>query len=467
MNLIEKLRGLGYETIPADFYNKVTQWRSWYEGNVKGFHAYRIRNGHDTINVKRYSLEMAKKGAEDWANLLMNEKVEITVEGDKEQAFIKDVFEKNNWDVKVNEQQEFKFALGTVAYVCRVTGQSENAADEIKIDYVTIEDIYPLRWDNGIITECAFTSVETINGKNYIYLQIHCKDEIGNYVIKNSIYEVHEGGSISDVELTDVTGYENVVPEVHTNSPYPMFVIDRPNIANNYDKNLPVGISVYANAIDVLKGIDIAFDAYVNEFVLGKKRVMVSPSAEKYIDGEPVFDTNDVAYYVLPEEMKDGAVITTIDMKLRVSELSEGIQDMLNLYSSKLGFGESHYKFDRGAVATATEVISENSTMFRTIKKQEIVLNSALKDLVQILLRIGNSALSLGLNEEAEIKIDFDDSIIEDKNAEFSHDSQLLNMGIMNDWEFRAKWMNEDEETAKKMLPRMQQMVDEPQEEVE
>jgi len=42
-----------------------------------------------------------------------------------------------------------------------------------------------------------------------------------------------------------------------------------------------------------------------------------------------------------------------------------------------------------------------------------------------------------------------------------------LNAGIMNDWEFRAKWMNEDEETAKKMLPKMEDMTDEPQEEVE
>ena len=72
-----------------------------------------------------------------------------------------------------------------------------------------------------------------------------------------------------------------------------------------------------------------------------------------------------------------------------------------------------------------------------------------------------------GLNEDVEISIDFDDSIIEDKQSDFARDMQLLNAGIMNDWEFRAKWMNEDEETAKKMLPKMEDMTDEPQEEVE
>ena len=37
----------------------------------------------------------------------------------------------------------------------------------------------------------------------------------------------------------------------------------------------------------------------------------------------------------------------------------------------------------------------------------------------------------------------------------------------MNDWEYRAKWYNEDEATAKKMLPKMEDMTTEPEEETE
>ena len=44
---------------------------------------------------------------------------------------------------------------------------------------------------------------------------------------------------------------------------------------------------------------------------------------------------------------------------------------------------------------------------------------------------------------------------------------QLLNAGIMNDWEFRAKYFNEDEATAKAALPKMQDMTTERQQEVE
>lgn len=473
MNVVEKLRELGYSTISEDFYRKINEWKSWYTGDVKGFHRYKVRNGTSMVRCKRYTLNMGKKISEDWANLLMNEKVEITLEGQREQEFIDRVLNENNFLVKANEMQEKAFALGTVAFIPRVvgmkvteTGPIPGSAKGIVMDYVTVEHIWPLAWQNGIITDCAFDSIVTVNGAQYCYLQIHHKVN-GLYDIENRIYQYRNGNVDVEVALADVLGFERVPQVVHTGSDRRQFIIDRPNIANNYNDNIPLGISVFANAIDVLKGVDVAYDSYVNEFVLGKKRIMVKPSAMNYLDGEPVFDSDDLVFYVLPEDIQDGAVITPIDMTLRTQEHNTGIQDQLNLLSSKCGFGETYYRFDGGSVATATQVISENSTMFRTIKKHEIILEQVLVELCRIILRLGNTAMNAGLNEDVEISIDFDDSIIEDKQSDFSRDMQLLNAGIMNDWEFRAKWMNEDDETAKKMLPKMEDMTDEEEEEIE
>lgn len=472
--VIIKLNELGYTTIPDSFYSKVYEWKSWYQGDVKGFHNYTVQNGERQVKCRRYSLGMGKKLCEDWANLLMNEKVQITLEGRKEQDFIDLVLTENNFTVKANEMQEMKSALGTVAYIPRVIGQeiSESGdivpgnASGIMLDYVTIENIYPLSWQNGYISECAFSSEVTRGGKDYLYLQIHRREDNGNYVIENRIYR-YDNEQLADEQLVNVKGFENIPPVVHTGSDKRQFVIDRPNIANNINYLLPTGIAIYANAIDVLQGVDIAYDSYVNEFKLGKKRIMVKPSAAQYLDGTPAFDPDDVVFYVMPEDTEDGAVVTPIDMTLRTAEHNTGIQDQLNILSSKCGFGETYYRFDGGSVATATQVISENSTMFRTIKKMEIVLEQALVELCRILLRMGNTAMNAGLNEDVEISIDFDDSIIEDKQTDFSRDMQLLSAGIMNDWEFRMKWMNEDEATAKAALPKMQDMTEEQQQEVE
>lgn len=468
--IFRKLKELGYTAASENFYEYVDDWRSWYQGEVKHFHRYRVRNGDKVVNCKRYSLGMAKKLCEDWANLLMNEKVSITLEGEKEQEFVDGIFSDNNFAVKINEMQELKAALGTVAYVPRVVGQEvgENGiggADGIAIDFVTAENIFPLSWKNGIIEECAFSSTFTRGDGDYVYLLIFHREN-GEYVCENHVYS-QDNNTLTERALSEVSGFERIPATVRMVTDKRPFVIDKLNIANNVDYSSPLGISVYANAIDVLQGVDIAYDSYVNEFLLGKKRIMVAPSASQYMDGEPVFDADDVVFYALPEEMGDGNFIKEIDMSLRTAEHNTGIQDQLNMLSSKCGFGETYYRFNGGSVATATQVISENSTMFRIIKKHEIILESALIELCRILLRFGNSAMNAGLNEEVEISIDFDDSIIEDKQSDFSRDMQLLNAGIMNDWEFRSKWMNEDEATAKAALPKMQEVVDESEEEIE
>lgn len=472
--VIQKLKQLGYTTIPEEFYAQVDTWQSWYVGKVKGFHRYRSYNGHRWVKRERASLGMGKKVCEDWANLLMNEKVQITLEGTKEQEFVDRIFTENNFMVKANEMQELKSALGTVAYIPRVVGQTVTSdgeavvgdASDIILDYVTIENIYPLTWQNGTISECAFTSVVTRDGHNHLYLQIHRKDENGQYIIENSIYRF-DNEVLADEQLTDVKGFERIPPVVYTGSDKRQFVIDRPNIANNYNYLLPVGVPVYANAIDVLRGVDCAYDCYVNEFENGAMMLMVKMPATKWEDGEPTLDDNDRRFYLLPEDTQQGNVVEPISAALRTEQLNVGLQDQLNILSSKCGFGENYYRFDNGSLATATQVISENSTMFRTIKKHEVILEAVLIELCRILLRLGNTAMNAGLNEDVEISVDFDDSIIVDEQSDFNRDLQMLSAGIMNDWEARAKWFNEDEATAKAALPKMQDMTDEKEDEIE
>lgn len=467
MNIYEVLRARGYTTVPEEFYTYIDNWRSWYDGYVKAFHRYRIWNGMKYVPCRLYSLGMAKKVCEDWANLLMNEKVKITLEGKKEQNFIDEVFTRNNFAVKINEMQEIKAARGTVAYVPTVvnvsadeqTGKVNGSSGEIRIDYVSADLILPLTWENGIVTECAFGSHKAVKKDTYLYICIHKRGENGAYDIENLLYRDIKG-SLSEVNLADVPGFEKIPPVVHTPFTQRLFVIDRLNIVNNVDPTLPMGIAVFANAIDQLKGVDVTYDSYVNEFQLGKKRVMLKPQATKnFHTGEPLFDTNDVVFYVLPEDGQPGDIVKEINMNLRTAEHNAGIQDMLNMLSSKCGFGENHYKYDNGNVSTATQIISENSEMFRTIKKHEIILEDVLIELCRILLRMGNAYMGAGLDEDVEISISFDDSIIVDTESQRAQDRQDVAMGVMSLIEYRMKWYGEDEQTAISKLPKMEELV--------
>lgn len=75
MNIRRALKELGFDTVDSKFYSLIDVWKSWYDGDVKDFHSYTVWNGIEELECHRYSVNMGKKVCEDWANLLMNERV--------------------------------------------------------------------------------------------------------------------------------------------------------------------------------------------------------------------------------------------------------------------------------------------------------------------------------------------------------------------------------------------------------
>lgn len=468
MQIFDFFKKKGIDTLDTAFYFEIGVWESWYQGNVRSFHSYRVYQGQGNYTTcRRKGLQMAKKLCEDMADLLLNERVKITIAGTTTDAFVKSVLEQNNFLVLGNEYQERKAAAGTVAYVPYLDGMEVDAngfvhGGVIKINYVTARNIFPLSWENGVVTECAFLTLKTHNRKDYAHIQLHRKDEQGLYVIENLVVECTTGSGreLLPEEWGEIPAFARLTPRVDTGSAERQFVIDRLNIVNNadIDDTNPMGVSLFANSIGVLQSIDLKYDSYANEFSMGRKRLFVSPEALSNANGEPVFDPNDTVFCVLPEDYfsRDGGkseLIKESNMTLRVEEHSQAINDDLNYLSIKCGFGTQRYRFEQGNVQTATQVISENSDLYRTIQKHEIILDSVIKELIRIIIRLGVVSGVSGLDELADVTIDFDDSIIEDKASERSQDRQDVAMGVMSLAEYRAKWYAETEEVARGKLP--------------
>lgn len=473
MNIFTYFQRKGINTVDASFYRDIKKWKSWYRGNVKNFSWYKIYSGQGAYNrKKRKSMGMAKKVCEDMADLLINERVKITLSDRYTEDYVLRALKDNEFYVKGNEYQERKAATGTAAYVphlnnIEIDGEGTVVSGKIVIDYYSGEEIFPISWDNGRITECAFITVKTICTKKYMQIQYHRKDK-GQYLVENTILECmsasQEGKELTPKEWKTIPEFQGVMPRISTGSDKPQFVIDKLNIVNNVseDENNPMGIAIYANAIDILQKLDIEFDSYCNEFDLGRKRIFVAPDMLDYQDRTPAFDPEDTTFYRLPEDYfdnKKNEAIHEINMELRTEEHSRAINDSLNYLSLKCGFGTKKYRFEGGEVKTATEVISENSDMYRTVKKHELILDSAIKELIMIIIRLGNIA-GENLNEGAEIKIDFDDSIIEDTEAERNRDKADVAIGAMPLWEYRAKWYGETKEQAQSAVGKPAEVIE-------
>lgn len=428
------LKSRGFDCADDEFYSLVALWQKWYQGKVPAVHNYVQYNGRKRLRRTRKSLGLGKTVAEDWANLAMNEKVQICVNKQSAQKKLDTVLKKNKFRYKANQLVELSFALGTGAFVEYMEG------GRVKIDYIRAGMIYPLAWDNGEITQCAFASERTSGKERRVYLNIH-RLEKASYVIENHFFR-RNGAILTEIGLPD-----GVLPLVNTGSGIPRFQIIRPNIANNAAPDCPLGMSVYGNALDALEHADLVFDSYDNEFRLGKKRITVPISMARMsmeADGTmtPVFDDNDTEFYAVPMDENAANKIEEHNMELRADAHEKGLQTALNIVGWKCGFGMKRYSFQDGQLKTATEVISEKSDLYQNLKKHELLLEIALKGLVEALADM----LGLGALETA---VNFDDSIIEDSGAERERDRQDVRDGLMLPWEYRMKYYGEDEATAK------------------
>ena len=231
----------GYHAVPDETYDHIDEWLEWYQNDVEKFHHYKLYNGAVMTNQERYKLGMAKTVCEDWANLLLNEKVSIKAGKYSEQ--LSKILRYNNFSKQGNQLIEKAFALGTGAFV-----EYKDANGRVIIDYIRADMIYPLSWDNGDITECAFGASRMLSGKEVIYLQMHRfgKTEDGEnadlYYIENVYIDAKSG--------KEIDAPEDIEELVSTESTEPLFQIVAPNICNNIDLDSPLGISVYANGID-------------------------------------------------------------------------------------------------------------------------------------------------------------------------------------------------------------------------
>lgn len=444
--IIRSIYGAG-KVIPSKSM-RLNQWLSWYRGNVFGFHNYRMYNGSEYVEAERKSMGMAKQICETWANLLMNERCDIIVpDGVKDK--LDAIFNRTNFWLKANEGIEKAFAIGMGALVVNVkgvavgekTGRIDKSKASVSIDFVNALKIYPITIEDKNVTECAFVSRNT-DSTNIVVHQLDGTYKIHNYVVDNS-----------DKVIEQYT--------FDTGSDLPWFYIIRPNISSNFlteGMDDEIGISVFANSLDNLKAIDNKYDGFDLEFVLGRKKVYISTEAWKVsmTDGKMVktFDPYDTLYYHLPENNEGKPIISTPTDALRWDAYIQAINVELDYLSSKCGLGENYFKFDGSAVATATQVISENSTLYRTIKKHEILLEGVLRGITQTVIYAANTftANPIGEVDDSEITIKFDDSIIEDRDSEMRRDREDMNAGVLSKVEYRMKWYGEDEETAKKKV---------------
>lgn len=244
---------------------------------------------------------------------------------------------------------------------------------------------------------------------------------------------------------------EGVCAEYDTGRPFPTFAIVKPAIENTRVDMSPYGQSIFADAIDAIQAVDVAFDAMITEVDISKMRVFLSDVMfDREQDGKKKrvaipFGRQDCTMF--RKVMSSDDMIQEFAPALRTSSQVEAFRIALQMLGDLCGLGLTYFDFDStGYVKTATEVSSDNSALMRNIARHEHVLEQSITGIARALLHIVRG-FGVDLPHEGDLKVMFDDSIITDTYQEKKQD--LSEVGVtMTVAEFRTKWHGEAADVA-------------------
>ena len=459
--------------VPAyqEFYNLgIFPWKCLYKGFYEPWHlinAPTIANA----NAKRrlFYLGTPKAVCSELAGMVWTDQTDITIstegtpkgEPDPLQEFVSMVLKKNNFSVKMLEAIEQAAACGGVAIkVWReiqhdAEGREIPGTDRIKIGWCMADQFIPTAWDNAEITEGCFISRIARGGYYYTRLEWH-KWNGATYVVTNELYrsEIYKAGSreaqdILGIRVPLATIYPMLAEETTmTGVEASLFSYFRTPTANNLDDNSPLGVSIYANAMETIHALDICFDSFVREFRLGKKRIIVPARMIKTVvdpaTGTPrrYFDATDETYEALSTDDPDSLKIQDNSVDLRVDEHVAAINAFLNILCLQLGMSAGTFSFDTsGGIKTATEVVSENSKTYKTVHTFQNMVKPAIERLVDNILTVAalyGMTTADGQSIEAlkargySVNIAMDDGITQDRQTNINEGIVLVGAGLMS-----------------------------------
>lgn len=480
------------------YYFGIFVWKYIYRGFYKPWHRVLAPTLEKPTRKRTVeSMCIAKAVCAELAGLIWSEQCEVHVstgielkenETDPLDDFVQKVLKDNAFVTKMQEHIEQSLALGggalkVWAEADHVDGKPVPGSEHIEIGYAMADQFVPTAWTNAKITEGVFISREAKDGYYYTRLEWH-KWNGKTYVVENELYRSDirtVTNSEGEKEPQDILGYryplQSIYPFLNDVTPLEyvedsLFAYYRTAIANNIDDNSPLGVSIYANALATLHALDVCYDSFMREFVLGKKRIIVPTSAIKTVldpttnEMRRYFDANDEVYEAMSTGDAEELKIQDNSVELRVEEHISAINAFLSTLCLQLGFSAGTFTFDQHqGLKTATEVISENSKTYKTIKSHQTQIKAAIERIIHGIINVaqiydieyeGKSVSSL-VSDGYEVKVNFDDSILQDRQTNINEGIMLMNNGLMSKITYMTEILGMTEKEAQAELQRIKE----------
>lgn len=421
MNSLVSFRNIaGIETaISPEMETKISIWKSMYEED-EGLHL-----------PAALSFEMAR---------MITVELKSKISGSKRAEFLDE-----------NYRQVVDHIRIPVEYGCAKGGMVMKpyvSRNRILVDFIQADEFFPTDVDDcGNIMGAVFMQRVKRGGAFYTRLESHKLLKDG-YEIKNRAFKSRQENLLGvKVPLGEVDEWAELSESILiSNVKKPLFGYFKPAVANNVDPKSPLGISIFANAENLIEDANRQFERFLWEFESGERALIANSMAFKR-DREGRLKLPDKKLY-RTLDVDDVDFFREWSPALRGREIADGLDTIFRMIEFNCGFAYGTLSSMDGISKTAEEIRNAKQRSYATISDNQKALKNALLDLVYA-MDVWCTLYKLAPMGEYSVSFEFDDSIAADRKTEFEEKLSLVRMGIMDPWEFRMWYFGESEETAK------------------
>lgn len=335
---------------------------------------------------------------------------------------------------------------------------------------------------SDMIFQTGYDDGKNSNKKYYTKLERHSfmrgqvKNENGGeykdvvfYHIQNKAFVSSSNRSIGrEVSLKD-TKWSGLQPDVYITKENDerinnmLFGVFKMPMANDFDVESQLGISIFSDAMEELKDLDISYSRYMGE-VYDSETIELLDDRLLTKPGNKIGAKTDVK---LPHHVRNVTgsdskeFYQAIERPLKIDDRIVGINNQLSMIGYKCGFSNGYFVFDqKTGMVTATQVEADDRRTIQLIKDIRDALKNCLDDLFYA-MSVFADIYGLSPLGNYEVAYDFGDITYNWEEDRMRH-WQYVQAGKYPLWRYYVKFEGMSEEEAKEVVKEAQGEYKEP-----
>lgn len=321
----------------------------------------------------------------------------------------------------------------------------------IKISCIQGDKFIPVKFDStGELLGAIF--IDQIIKGNDLYTRLEYQElNDTTLTIKNKAYKGNKNSSTlgSKINLAQVPEWQGIEEETNINNVNKLiggyFKIP---IANPIDNTSPIGVPIFANAIDTLEEIDKQFSRTLWEYESKETAIDVDSTAfKKDKKGNDILPKGKERLYRKLDFGKE-ETWNVFSPEIRDTSLFNGLNELLRYTESQCGLSFGVLSKNTEVEKRVEEIKTSKQDYFVTVSDIQRALQTALEDLIygiDVLMTL----YKIKHKTNPNASFDWDDSILVDSEKKQTQSLVERNAGLIDDIEYfvQTRYYSEEEAT--------------------